>query len=92
MIKLIKNLAFAFLYDEAAAKRWLRAASASLAITVATVIPFSGTDPTQAITVIRGWTFGDWAIRLALGFLFSSVHGGAGKAAEPSAPAPEPKP
>lgn len=69
-----RNLLRAFWTDEAAFKRWLRAAQASIALTIATVLAAAGTDADAIVAEIKTWTWFDYVIRLVLGFFFSSVH------------------
>jgi hypothetical protein len=64
----------AFVRDEVAFTRWMRALMASVAMVVVTVLSAAGTDATAIVAEVRTWTWLDWAIRIGLGFLFSSVH------------------
>jgi hypothetical protein len=75
MITALKDFLRAFLWDPLAFKRWMRAFGAGVALVLVSVITYAGTDPGQIIAVLRTWSIGDWAARMALGLLFSSVHG-----------------
>jgi hypothetical protein len=90
MLNLIRRLITAFLFDEAAAKRWLRAAGAGVAMVVLSVVQMAGTDTAQAIGVLKTWDWTDWAVRLGLGLLFSSVHSPKSGASVPDKPPPAP--
>lgn len=82
MITFFRRFFVAFFTDEDAFKRWMRAFGAGLAMVLLSVVQYAGTDPAQAIGVLKTWSAGDWAARFALGLLFSSVH----------SPKAEPKP
>lgn len=85
MIPLFRSVFIAFFNDPLSFKRWMRTAMASLAMVLLSVLNFAGTDYQMAIAGVKTWTVGDWAARIALGFLFSSVHGTKPAAEEPAA-------
>ena len=67
-----RNTVHAFLFDEAAFKRWLRAAGASLALVIQHLV--SVADMSEWIAVVRTWGPKEWGTRIALGFFFASVY------------------
>jgi hypothetical protein len=58
MITLLKKLAWAFIYDEAAAKRWLRGGFMFLGGMAVNVLAFP-------YSVVEAWTVREWMFRVA---------------------------
>lgn len=74
MKSLIRNLAWAFWYDEKAVKRWIRGAAFASVPTVLQLV----SDPTWPT-----WTFKQWGVKMVpgvLGFIGGSIQSSATKA------------